>query len=150
MLRQNRAMADARGDKDDIPFLQFIALSADQIFYANSTSTVQQLIESMAMQLDGGIGAGGILVGIHKTGFHLQFLIKIAGINAKRMDVVMKFIWLKRRGQLWNILHRFPNFGYFHKNTTFKLFNLVILYHNFAVFAIYNAENAIYFAFIFC
>ena len=70
---------------------------------------------------------GSILVGVHKTGLHFQLLIQVTGVQAEMKYELVGLGFVRLRVKVRKIMGHFSYIGYFHKNTTMALLELVIL-----------------------
>jgi len=68
-------MADSRGNKNDVTFLEFIPLCSHEILCAAGVSAAEHFIELVAVELEVLVAAADILMSIYKVRIHFQFLI---------------------------------------------------------------------------
>ena len=74
-------VADTGRNQDDITLLEAVSLRTYQIFRTAAVAAADQFKKAVAVELNTGIGKADILVGVHKPGFHFQFLIEICRIQ---------------------------------------------------------------------
>ena len=116
MLRQQGAVADAGSHQNDIPLLEPVPFRADQIFGAAGIPAEKNFEKGVTVEVDGGVGPTGILVGIHETGPHFQFLVKRARFHSQLLQDLQLGFFPQLRFRKFDGGCQFLDIGQFHKN----------------------------------
>lgn len=103
-------MTDARGDHDDVPGLEPVALTAHQIFHIPAGSAVEQLVKAVAVEIYIGVAYAHIPVGVYIPAFHFQFLVQVPRLDAQGTEDLIDLLLIPEGLRLGQVFHDAPQF----------------------------------------